>query len=83
MARSEVAVELVTLRGGLVVDVAVLRRLLDLESRGCQFRLEPEGHFRVIPPDKLTADDVAFLRARRDEARRLIAYDADVQPQAQ
>ena len=68
---------LVTFRGGFVADWAVVARLLDLEARGCTFRLEDGGRFRVMPPDRLTADDAAFLRARRDEARQVLEYQAD------
>jgi hypothetical protein len=67
--------EWVTFRDGFVADWAVVQRLLDIETRGCQFRLEPGGRFRVNPPDKLTPEDVAFLRARRDEARACIEYN--------
>lgn len=68
---------LVTFRGGFVADWAVVARLLDLEARGCSFRLEDGGRFRIVPSDRLTPDDVAFLRARRDEARQVLAYQAD------
>ena len=64
--------ELVTFRGGFVADWAVVARLLELESRGCTFRLEDNGRFRVTPPEKLTGEDTAFLRARRDETRRVL-----------
>ena len=46
-------------------------------AAGCSFRLEGGGRFRIIPPDRLTSDDVAFLRARRDEARPVLQYQAD------
>ncbi len=72
MACSELA--LVTFRGGFVAEWVLVQRLLDLEGRGCRFTLEAGGRFRVIPPDRLTAEDVAFLRARRDEARTCIDY---------
>ena len=68
---------LVTFRGGFVADWAVVARLLDIEARGCSFRLEAGGRFRILPPERLTREDVAFLRARRDEARRVIEYEAD------
>ena len=68
---------LVTFRGGFVADWAIVRRLLDIEARGCSFQLEDAGRFRVIPPDRLTIEEVAFLRARRDEARRVLEYQAD------
>ena len=66
--------EWITFSSGFVADWAVVQRLLDIESRGCQFTLEPAGRFRVSPPDKLTPEDIAFLRARRDEARACIKY---------
>jgi len=69
--------QLVNFRGGFVADWAVVQRLLELEGRGCSFKLEDGSRFRVIPPDRLTPDDVAFLRARRDEARQVLEYQAD------
>lgn len=68
---------LVTFRGGFVADWSIVRRLLDIEARGCLFQLEEGGRFRVVPPDRLTPSDVAFLRERRDEARRVLAYQAE------
>ena len=68
---------LVTFRGGFVADWEIVRRLLDIEARGCSFQLEDGGRFRVVPPDRLTADDVTFLRARRDEARQVLEYQAN------
>lgn len=68
---------LVTFRGGFVADWEVVLRLLDLEARGCSFQLEDGGRFRVVPPGRLTPDDVAFLRARRDEARQVLEHQAD------
>ena len=65
---------LVTFKGGFVATWSVVSRLLDIESRGCAFQLEDGGRFRVVPPDRLTAEDVAFLRTRRDEARACIEY---------
>ena len=65
---------IVSFTGGFSADWEVVARLLDLEDRGACFRLEQGNRFRVIPPSVLTPDDVAFLRARRDEARAVIAY---------
>ena len=65
---------LVTFRGGFVADVAIVSRLIDIEARGATFELLPEGRFKVVPPERLTGDDVAFLRTRRDEARAAIEY---------
>ena len=66
MAAYSKAPSLVTFRGGFVADWSVVRRLLEIEARGCSFQLEAGGRFRVIPADRLMPDDVAFLRARRD-----------------
>lgn len=68
---------LVTFRGGFVAEWAIVRRLLDIEARGCSFQLEDGGRFRVLLPDRLTPDDVVFLRARRDQARQVLEYQAD------
>ena len=42
--------ELVTFRGGFVAKMALVSRLIDIETRGARFRLEPAGGFRVVPP---------------------------------
>jgi hypothetical protein len=69
--------ELVTFRGGFVADVAVVVRLLSLEGRGARFELHPNGRFRVVPASAMGPEDVAFLREHRDEARRVLEYQAD------
>ena len=71
--------ERVMLAGGVSADAAVVRRLLDLESRGARFHLLAGERFRVDPPSVLTPEDVAFLRARRDEARLVLTYEVPVQ----
>jgi hypothetical protein len=68
---------LVTFRGGFVADWAIVRRLLDLEARGARFELVDGGRFRVLPLSVLTADDSAFLRANRNEARRVLEHQAN------
>jgi hypothetical protein len=68
---------LVTFQGGFVADMAVVYRLIDLEARGARFVLLAHGRFRVEPTSLLTTDDVAFLRARRDEVRAVLDYQAD------
>ena len=68
---------LVTFRGGFVADWAVVRHLLGLEARGARFELKPGGGFRIVPASVLTATDSAFLRGHRDEARRVLDYQAD------
>ncbi len=66
--------ELVTFRFGFVADIAVVNRLLDIESRGATFSLEDGGHFRVRPASVLTEDDKRFLRQRRKESLAVIEY---------
>lgn len=66
--------EVVTFKGGLVMPVAIIRRLIDLEDRGAEFHLEPGGHFRVVPPTLLTPDDTHFIREHRDLVRDAIIY---------
>jgi hypothetical protein len=68
--------DLVVLNGGFVVALSVLQCLWRLEDRGARFELKDDGGFRVIPPSVLTPDDVSFLRAHRDEARRVLEYQA-------
>lgn len=65
--------DLVTLKGGTVIPVAVAVRLIDLEFRGATFTLEGD-RFRVTPPTLLTADDVHFLRAHKLHVRDAIRY---------
>jgi len=67
----------VVFRGGFSAPAAVVRVLLTLEARGARFELKDGGGFRVRPVEVLTAEDTAFLRAHRDEARRVIEYQGD------
>jgi hypothetical protein len=67
----------VVFRGGFVADWRIVSRLLALEARGARFELKPAGRFRVVPASTLTAEDTAFLRAHRDEARAVLEYQAD------
>jgi hypothetical protein len=71
MASSE---RLVHFKGGFVANWAVVECLLNLEARGARFELVEPDRFRVIPSSLLTADDLAFLRAHRTEARAVLAY---------
>ena len=77
MSACSEASALVTFRGGLIADWTVVQRLLEIQLRDCSFRLQEGGRFRVLPPDRLTPDDVAFLRARRNGARQVLGYQAD------
>ena len=74
MALSE---RLVTFKGGFVASLEVVQRLLAIEARGARFVSLAGGRFKVDPPSVLTPEDVAFLAAHRDEARRVLAYQAD------
>ena len=60
-----------------MASVTVLKRLWAIEALGCSFALKDDGGFRVVPWDKLTPADDVFLRAHRDEARRILRYQAD------
>ena len=76
-ATSDPATALVTFRGGFVADWSVVSRLLQIETRGGCFELTSTGGFRVTPGSILTPEDVSFLRQHRDEARRVLQYQAD------
>jgi hypothetical protein len=67
----------VTLSGGLTVSCAVLAQLLDIEARGCTFELLADGRICVRPVGRLTPEEIAFLKQHRDEARRILQYQAD------
>jgi hypothetical protein len=79
MACSDITTTVVTLKGGLAADVNVIARLIDIEARGARFELLEGGRFRVVPPEVLTPEDRRFLADRRDEARRVLEYEAPVQ----
>ena len=58
------ASDYVTLKGGEVASLAALRIGWNLEDRG--FTLRPLGDkLLVTPPEDLTADDVAAIKAHR------------------
>jgi len=77
MPASSEAPALVTFRGGFVADWEVVRRLLELEARGARLELLIDGRIRVSPPEALDIESRDFLRAHRDEARRVLEYQAD------
>lgn len=68
---------LVTFRGGFTANRVVWAKLLDIEARGCTFELLADGRICIRPPGQLTPDEIAFLRQHRDEARRVLQYQAD------
>ena len=67
----------VTLRGGVVASVAVLERLWAIEARGGTFVLTENGGYDIEPEGILTAIERVFLLEHRDEARRLVRFQAD------
>ena len=69
---------LVTLRGGRVASLAALRILWGLQSRG--FIIEPAGDkLRVHPARALTPDELAEVRAHRNDLLALVDYCEGVQ----
>ena len=65
----------VGVRAALTVSLAALQVGWALEDRG--FRLRPLGDkLQVQPHQRLTADDVAAIKAHRDELLALVKYDA-------
>ena len=71
------ASKFVTLRGGVVASVAVLERLWAIEARGGTFVLTDNGGYDIEPEGILTHTERVFLLEHRDEARRLVRYQAD------
>ena len=55
----------------------VVERLLTVEARGARFVPLAGGRFKVEPPSALTPEDTTFLKGHRDEARRVLNYQAD------
>ena len=71
------ASKLITFRDGTVASLAVLERLWAIEARGGRLNRTDDGGFQVTPQGIVTANDRVFLREHRDEARRLVRYQAD------
>lgn len=69
--------DLVTLKGGLVVPVHVLRRLWTLEDGGLQIHLADDGADLLVgPPSKLSDETRAFLRQHKPMILHLLtAYE--------
>ncbi len=68
---------LVTFRGGFTASLGVVERLLAIEARGAKFVSQADGRFKVEPLTAWTPEDATFLKAHRDEARRVLSYQAD------
>jgi len=74
---SDATTAVVTLRGGVTVNLAVLLTLLEIEARGCTFEVLPDRRICVRPSGRLTVAEIEFLKEHRDEARRIVEYQAD------
>ena len=68
---------LVTFRGGVVADCGLVQRLLDIEARGCSFRLEEGGRFRVTPPDPRWTSENRPLIDRAKPATTRVASETN------
>lgn len=64
----------VPLVNGPSVPVAVVSFLIDLEWRGVELRLEPDGSVFAGPRSAVTATDLAFLRNHRDHVVAALLY---------
>ena len=71
------ASKLITFRDGTVASLAVLERLWAIEARGGVFVLTDNGGYDIEPEGLLTANERVFLLEHREEARRLVRYEAD------
>lgn len=71
------ASKFVTFRDGTVASLAVLERLWAIEARGGKIAPTDDGGFQVTPQGIVTPTERVFLREHRDEARRLVRYQAD------
>ena len=66
--------EFVTLRAGFVASLDALRLGWALEARG--FHLRPVGDkLQVQPSQDLTPEDVAAIKAHRDDLLALVQYE--------
>jgi len=68
----------VVLKGGVSVLAESLKLAWTLEAKGAIFALDPDGALRVGPPDILSPDDIAAIRANKYELARLTKYRDDI-----
>jgi hypothetical protein len=66
--------ELVTLRNGFAVPLAVLRLAWDLEGRGCSVTVEPGDVLRVGPRALLTDRDREAIKTWKPALIELTKY---------
>jgi CO dehydrogenase/acetyl-CoA synthase epsilon subunit len=65
---------LIPLIDGPSVPVTVVSFLIDLEWRGVEVRLEPDGTVFAGPRAAVTASDLSFLRDHRDHVVAALIY---------
>ena len=69
--------EYITLRGGQVISVPVLRRIWDIEARGVRF--ECEGDEVIVGPRRLLEDgDLTFLREHKAMLMSILSGEVTV-----
>ena len=56
---------LVVLKGGVSLELALVCWMLDVEDRGVQFSLDPDGCVRMRPGSRVPPPDLVFARAIR------------------
>jgi hypothetical protein len=59
--------------GDLLVALAALRLLWDLEDRGLDLRIAADGRLHVTPAARLKPTDGPMIRVHRDALRALIS----------
>ena len=65
--------DFVMLKGGLTVPVAAIQFALDLESRGCELRLDGGDGLLVGPRERVTDADRDGIRRWRYHLRAILA----------
>lgn len=66
--------ELLTLRGGFIVDDDVLTLAVRLEGAGCRLVLDAGGSLEPIPPTTIPSVDRRLVAARWSALSHLVAY---------
>lgn len=77
MPMSSTSNQLVILRSGVVVDLRVVSRLIDLEASGLTFTRRADGGVRVGPPDRVPPPTLAWLREHRDAVQTVVREAED------
>lgn len=80
MATDSDPLDLVTLRSGAVLPVAVIIRAIDLNARGVELWRDDENYLRATPKELLTPEDRVFLKANRDALLLVVDESNRAQP---